>query len=195
MLVTYFLGAVVYAIASSSAVALAGMLLRRPLPMAAIGLSFSAFLVLFLGLHPFPDPATLDCSGGGRPIEIRPFAFLEGYARFYRDGVPLQRWFQSLTTLSPVMNFILFMPMGICLAWARYGWAAALAFSFGITCLIELTQVSGFYGLYPCPYRYFETDDLILNTSGAMAGFGLAALVRRRRARLLSRSSPGGSHQ
>jgi glycopeptide antibiotics resistance protein len=31
--------------------------------------------------------------------------------------------------------------------------------------------LSGLFGVYPCPYRLFEIDDLMTNTAGAMIGF------------------------
>lgn len=37
--------------------------------------------------------------------------------------------------------------------------------------VFECTQLSGLYGIYPYPYRFFEVDDLICNTLGGMIGF------------------------
>jgi glycopeptide antibiotics resistance protein len=39
-----------------------------------------------------------------------------------------------------------------------------------------VAQLTGLFGLYPCAWRTFEVDDLILNIGGLMAGF---ALMRR----------------
>jgi uncharacterized RDD family membrane protein YckC len=46
-----------------------------------------------------------------------------------------------------------------------------LIFSFLYSLFFELTQLSGLYGIYPYPYRFFEVDDLICNTLGGMIGF------------------------
>jgi glycopeptide antibiotics resistance protein len=43
---------------------------------------------------------------------------------------------------------------------------------------VELTQLTGIWGLYPCPYRQFDVDDLILNTTGVVIGFALARVLR-----------------
>ena len=37
--------------------------------------------------------------------------------------------------------------------------------------LIEVTQLTGIFGLYPCAYRFFEVDDLITNTTGTLLGY------------------------
>lgn len=37
--------------------------------------------------------------------------------------------------------------------------------------------MSGLYGIYPYPYRFFEVDDLICNTLGGMVGFWVAPAV------------------
>ena len=43
---------------------------------------------------------------------------------------------------------------------------------------LELTQLSGLYGIYPRPYRLFDTSDLINNSLGTLVGFWLTpALV------------------
>jgi uncharacterized RDD family membrane protein YckC len=50
--------------------------------------------------------------------------------------------------------------------------------AFGISLVLELSQITGLFGIYPCPYRYFDVDDLINNTAGATFGFLLALLLR-----------------
>jgi len=49
--------------------------------------------------------------------------------------------------------------------------------SFCYSLFFELTQLSGLYGIYPYPYRFFEVDDLICNTLGGMVGFWVAPAV------------------
>ncbi|MDW6062039.1 VanZ family protein [Streptomyces sp. FXJ1.4098] len=62
----------------------------------------------------------------------------------------------------------------------RQGLRATAALGFGASLFFELTQWSGVWGLYACPYRLFDVDDLIVNTSGAMLGWVLAGPVARR---------------
>lgn len=49
---------------------------------------------------------------------------------------------------------------------------------FAVSLLIEFTQLTGNWFLYPCPYRLFDVDDLLANTAGALLG-ALAAPVLR----------------
>ena len=42
---------------------------------------------------------------------------------------------------------------------------------FCLSLFFEITQLTGLYGIYEHPYRLFDVDDLIQNTSGAMLGF------------------------
>lgn len=52
-----------------------------------------------------------------------------------------------------------------------------LIFSFGYSLFFELTQISGLYGIYRYPYRYFEVDDLICNTLGGVLGYVCTPLI------------------
>ncbi|WP_125706650.1 VanZ family protein [Lacticaseibacillus daqingensis] len=77
--------------------------------------------------------------------------------------------------IQPVFNVVLTIPFGVYL---RYYFKRPLwqivAMSFGLSLFFELTQLSGLYGYYPRPYRLFDVDDLILNTTGGVLG-GLMA--------------------
>src|SRR5699024_11674021 len=42
---------------------------------------------------------------------------------------------------------------------------------FLLSLFYEITQLTGVYGIYNCPYRLFYVDDLILNGTGALVGF------------------------
>lgn len=48
--------------------------------------------------------------------------------------------------------------------------------SFAYSLFFELTQLSGLYGVYRYPYRFFEIDDLICNTLGGMTGYLITPL-------------------
>ncbi len=145
-----------------------------------LGLSAS---FLFLTQYPLPDPATLDCSGGGvRPI-LQPLATVDHilrlwhYSRFTSD--PLALWLGSQILQAAAMNFALCAAIGAAYASHDAGKRSALrAFTLAVVLSLgaELTQLSGLFGFYPCAWRTFETDDLIFNIGGMMSGF---ALVRR----------------
>ncbi|WP_138470112.1 VanZ family protein [Poseidonocella sp. HB161398] len=165
--------------------ALSGRSLRAG--AAEAGLALAALFAVFLGLSPFPDPAALDCTGGGPAPILRPFAFLDTYRRLWAAGRPLEAWLSNRGAVSAPMNAVLFAPIGLALAWRGGGRRAALAWALGLPLFIELAQLSALFGLYPCRYRHFEVDDLILNGAGILAGHALGQGLSRKLSRRSAR--------
>ncbi|MFD8383271.1 VanZ family protein [Streptomyces sp. NPDC059679] len=88
---------------------------------------------------------------------------------------------QNPAVAGTLFNLLLLLPLGIFLRYHfRQGLRATAALGFSASLFFELTQWSGVWGLYACPYRLFDVDDLIVNTSGAMLGWVLAGPVARR---------------
>ena len=54
---------------------------------------------------------------------------------------------------------------------AEYTWWKALLTGFAVTAFIECCQL--------CVGRAFDVDDLLLNTLGAMLGYGLYRLLKK----------------
>lgn len=166
-------------LAALAALRLAGRRLR----VADAALALASFFVVFLALHPFPDPARLDCAGGGAPLLLTPF---EGpartAARLWAQGRPLADWLTNLSVMSAIMNVVLFTLPGAALALHTRAWRAALAFGLGLSLFNELSQLTALWGIYPCRYRSFAVDDLIFNTVGVMIGFAVLRALRPGRA-------------
>lgn len=78
------------------------------------------------------------------------------------------------------LNMVLFIPFGM-IARRVFEWprGAVLAAALGTSVLIELTQLTGNWGLAPCPYRFADTTDLFTNTAGALIGIGLEKATPR----------------
>ncbi|MEX3510940.1 VanZ family protein [Kocuria carniphila] len=78
------------------------------------------------------------------------------------------------------LNMVLFIPFGLIvrrvLEWPR---ALVLAAAFATSLLIELTQLTGNWGLAPCSYRFADVTDLFTNTTGAIIGIGLEKITPR----------------
>ena len=133
----------------------------------------TAFAILFfvvLTQHPFPDPATLDCPVRYTEPQLIPFNVLQRLAENWsRVGTTL-RWFLRPWLLAPVMNLVLCAVIGALLARHRLRLRTAVLLGFGLSLTVELTQLTGLWGVYPCPYRQFDVDDLILNTAGVALG-------------------------
>ncbi|MFJ6738020.1 VanZ family protein [Streptomyces sp. NPDC091279] len=79
-----------------------------------------------------------------------------------------------------VFNLILLLPLGVLVRiHFRRGAVAATAAGFAGSLFFELTQYSGLWGLYDCPYRLFAVDDLVVNTAGAALGWAVAGPLAR----------------
>ena len=176
---SYLSGAAVYALFPAVIAFVA--LRRRPLGQRCAGTALvliTAFLVM-LGLHPFPDPARLDCTDGGAALLLRPLRFIDAYWLYWQEGRPAADWLRSLDILAPVANLVFFAVAGAVLATLTRRVGLAALYGLAVSSFIELSQLTALYGIYPCRYRHFETDDFILNIAGVLLGFVLMRRVRR----------------
>lgn len=77
-------------------------------------------------------------------------------------------------------NIAMLVPFGI---YMRYffeaSWKKCLLMTFLLSLSFELIQLSGLFFIYPRPYRFASTDDLITNTLGGMVGFWIAPLFMK----------------
>ncbi|MGW7352021.1 VanZ family protein [Streptomyces sp. NPDC054784] len=79
-----------------------------------------------------------------------------------------------------VFNLFLLLPLGVLArVHFRRGLPATVAAGAACSLFFELTQYTGLWGLYACPYRLFAMDDLLVNTAGAAVGWALAAPLAR----------------
>jgi glycopeptide antibiotics resistance protein len=80
--------------------------------------------------------------------------------------------------IQPAFNVALTIPFGAMLRYYFHRpWWQVITGTFCLSLFFELTQLSGLYGYYPRPYRLFDVDDLLLNTSGGWIGCGIARIV------------------
>lgn len=141
------------------------------------------FTLCFIALtqHPFPDPETLSCPVRTATPQLTLFRYLEASERLLNSGAPLKAWLTDRTIAATMMNYLVCAAIGagFALARARF-WMTAL-FGAALTLAIELTQLTGFWGLWPCAWRQFNVDDLMLNFLGVTSGFLLFAPFLGRR--------------
>ncbi|MCT2582082.1 VanZ family protein [Actinophytocola gossypii] len=80
-----------------------------------------------------------------------------------------------------MFNIALFVPLGAFLRahLRRRGVPTVVLAGLGVSLLIEFTQLTGNWFLFPCPYRLFDVDDLIANTLGTAIGVLAAPMIRR----------------
>jgi ADP-dependent NAD(P)H-hydrate dehydratase / NAD(P)H-hydrate epimerase len=148
-------------------------------------LTFALYLICAwaLVLLPLPDPASLRHPA---PVNLVPFQW---WSDMMSTLAASDGGWRALLTNAPllirVFNVALTLPLGVYLRrWFRRGLVVTTLAGFGLSLAFELTQVTALWGLYPMPYRQFDVDDLIANTTGAALGWVLApaiVLLPRRR--------------
>lgn len=111
-----------------------------------------------------------------------PFTFVRGFINsthfVWTESSSYLATLKQTTTIQPLFNIFLTVPFGIYLRYFfKTSFKQTLLLSFTLSLFFELTQLSGLYGIYPRPYRLFDVDDLLLNTSGGLLGFYLQPLV------------------
>jgi glycopeptide antibiotics resistance protein len=108
--------------------------------------------------------------------QLRPFYFMD----VLRTRAAVSGTWLNPALWSTALNVALLVPLSF---FARYlsgtRFLAATALGFGTSLFFELTQLTGMWFIYPCAYRLFSVDDLILNTLGAALGWLAAGLVIR----------------
>lgn len=124
-------------------------------------------------LLPLPDPDTIRCVG----VITDPLSVAhELRTAFAAPGDPLLH--PALLQLA--FNVLLFVPLGGFLrVLADRGVLTAAAVGLGVSLLVETTQLTGVWGVYPCAYRFFDVGDLMTNTAGAVLGSLFALIVPR----------------
>ncbi|MGN0037538.1 MAG: NAD(P)H-hydrate epimerase [Coriobacteriales bacterium] len=141
--------------------------------------AFALYLLCTLCLVTMPlpsDPSALDA--GRETMRLKPFSFLWDIAR--QGGKAYAATGSALSVLAVpafygvVFNVLLTVPLGVFLrCFFHCSWWQTLLLGLACTLFFELTQLTGDWGLYPVPYRLFDVDDLIANTTGAMLGYAL----------------------
>ena len=133
---------------------------RGRITLASLAWSYLAVLYV-LGLacftcYPLPEGTSGPGITYGVAPQLDPLAFV-GDIR--RDGVK--------AVFQVVANVALFVPLGYMLSYGlRWGLCAVSLSGFAVSLLIECSQLTGLFGIYPYAYRTFDVDDLAANTLG-----------------------------
>lgn len=134
-------------------------------------LVYAIALVAYTTL-PIPPVDSAWCAQHAAHPQLRPFQFIDDIRKHHTSLA------RNPALLQVLFNIALFVPLGAFVARWRGPLVAILA-GFGTSLLIEVTQGTGNWFLFPCAYRLFDVDDLMANTLGAAFGVLLAPLVRR----------------
>ena len=173
---------------------------RLPRALPLVWILYLAGLLIFT-LLPLPSDPVAACAAIIHWDNFTPLGSFVAVADQFRDGESLRG---TLYALSILLNIALFVPLGALaettwrirrmrrapegapadgsrlarsiphrrvLAWVAIGCVAS--------CLIELTQYTGLFGVVPCTYRVVDIDDVIMNTLGTYAGVRLLPFMAR----------------
>ncbi|WP_062290676.1 VanZ family protein [Demequina phytophila] len=149
--------------------------------LSAIGLLGAASALAAFTVFPLPRPGQVTCTG--EPFvstwQLTPFASIAPIG----DALARSGLIGALTGfafLQVALNVVLFVPYGFFLHQVtRWRGRVVVLASAGTSLLVEITQGSAVFGLFPCPYRQFDVDDLLLNTAGGAVGLALSRVVAR----------------
>lgn len=149
------------------------------------GAALTYFLAIWsYTLLPLPEADAVICAG----TNLDPLAFIDDIRGAIGRGRPAT----DPATLQLVLNVALFVPLGFFLrVLGGRGIVVAALVGLGTSLLIETTQITGVWGIYPCAYRVFDVDDLLTNTIGALIGSLLAFVVPRERRGFVRTGDPG----
>lgn len=139
---------------------------------------FYLMCAYFMVILPLPADRSILIPGAQHP-QLTPFRFVHQLeASGIRDITSLSGLIAFLrmpAVYTVYFNILLTVPFGV---YARYlfhrRWWQALLMGFGFSLFFEISQFTGLFGIYEHPYRLFDVDDLITNTTGAMLGFWLS---------------------
>lgn len=132
----------------------------------------TAYLMVILPLPKISEVAKYT----GSTMQLVPFKFLKDISLTTNLDISnmnsILNFLNASTVYTVLFNVLLTLPFGIYLRYLfEKKWYHALIYSFFLSLFFELTQLSGLYGIYPRPYRLFDVDDLIVNTTGGFLGF------------------------
>lgn len=139
----------------------------------------SVYLCSLIAFTLFPLPMVAEACGlrTGPILQAIPFGFVADIAE-EAAKTSLPSALTSFVTVQAALNVVLFVPFGILARGMTHrGIALTTAAGFGLSLLVEATQYTGVWGLYPCGFRVADVDDLMTNTAGALIGALLAPLV------------------
>ncbi|MCP2260764.1 RDD family protein [Streptoalloteichus tenebrarius] len=144
----------------------------------ALGLLVYGLAVIAYVLLPLPQITPDFCSGRGSSLQLHPLTFLADIQK-EQVGSGVAALLRNPAFQQVAFNVALFVPLGMFVRHLfRRGVAVTTLIGFSASLLIEVTQVTGVWFLYPCPYRLFDVDDLLANTAGAVLGALLAPVLR-----------------
>lgn len=147
-----------------------------------------------LTIAPAYDIAVTCRNRVGGVARLDPFHTAAELLGLRRGGLAWRDVLTSFAMMQVVLNVLLFVPLGLILRGVfRRDTTSTVATAMLLSALIEVTQYTGAFGLYPCGVRIADVEDLITNTLGAWVGALCAPLLVRLGVPLFDRGPAQGS--
>ena len=147
--------------------------------------SFIFYLIsaYFIVILPLPSQELVK-NLKGNYIQLIPFNFINDIKLTVNYKISnlnsLLNFLNKPTVYTVLFNLLLTMPFGFYLRYYfNKNWFSTILYTFFLSLFFEFTQLSGLYFIYPRPYRIFDVDDLIINSSGGILGYILAPLLTK----------------
>jgi len=168
----------------------------RPLRLVAVAM-ICVYTMTLAGLTVAPayDVAVTCRNRVGGVLRADPFHTVAETLGLYRGGAGWLELATSFPVLQVAMNMALFLPLGLILRGVfRLDTTTSLAMAVLLSALIEVTQYTGAWGLYPCGVRIADIEDLIANSLGAWIGALVAPVLSRLGVPLFTREERPAGH-
>lgn len=148
-----------------------------------VGYSVILYMLCAYFLVILPLPTRAEVAQLTTPYyNLVPFKFLEDIQQHSGLSLSNPRTYigalKSPSVFTVLFNILLTLPLGVYgKKYFRLSFWKTMLLGFSISLFFELTQLSGLYGIYPRPYRLFDVDDLLMNTLGAVVGYGVGKVM------------------
>ncbi|MAI91469.1 VanZ family protein [Ponticaulis sp.] len=142
-----------------------------------LAFGFAVFTATLLTVLPLPDFTGAYCEQRARYfalVRLEPFNSMQSIINYvkWNGGLSLGTTLGNRQLWQVGLNFLMLAPAGFLLrALWRVNWWQVLLLGIGFSLFLELTQLTGIWFIAPCPYRVFDVDDLMANSSGALFGW------------------------
>nr|WP_275547946.1 VanZ family protein [Clostridium cuniculi] len=105
-----------------------------------------------------------------------PFNFIRDILKEASINIYNPRTYVSIFTgrafFQAFFNVLLTLPLGVYIRYLfKKDIKVTMLVCFLFSIFVEVTQLTGIYGIYKYPYRLFDVDNLMLNTLGGVIGF------------------------
>ena len=145
--------------------------------------SFILYLITIYFLVILPLPSFDTASKISPPhFNFIPFNFVKDFLRetslIITDTSTYIKAIKEPCFYVAVFNIFMTIPFGMYLHYYfKFSFKKTLLYSMLLSLFFEITQGTGLYFIYPNPYRLCDIDDIILNTTGGLVGFGIMKLL------------------